>query len=100
MQFESAFAASSAIGGVPCTAWLAKVAETGMGATATTPGMRFAVACDGVVVPVRPFFATHLSAETATCAGGRDEGVMTFDAFTMASREAYREYVAANMARS
>jgi len=59
-----------------------------------------AFACTGVVVPVRPFVATHLNAETAACAGGRDEGVMTFDAFTMASREAYREYVAANMARS
>ena len=100
MQFEFAFAASSAIGAMPCSKWRGKVTETGMAATAIDPGMQFAFACAGVVVPVRPLVATHLTAEIAACAGGRDEGVMTFDAFTMASREAYREYVAANMARS
>ena len=100
MQLESAFVASSAIEGESCSAWLGNVAETGMSATAINPGMRFAFACTGVVVPVRPFVATHLNDETAACEGGRDEGVMTFDAFTMASREAYREYVGANMARS
>ncbi|WP_028213372.1 hypothetical protein [Paraburkholderia mimosarum] len=100
MQVESAFAASSANGAVSCGAWQASVVETGMGATAIVPGMQLACACTGVVVPARPFVTTHLSAEAAACAGGRDEGVMTFDAFTMASRGAYREYVAANMARS
>ena len=100
MQFESAFAASSANGVAPCTTWRCRAVEAGMGATPINPGMQLAFACTGVVVPVRRFGATRLAGEIAACAGGLDEGVMTFDAFTMASRGAYREYVAANMARS
>ena len=100
MQLEFAFAAPSAAAVAPRDAWPDSGVEAGMSATSINPGMQLAFACTGVVVPVRRFGATRLAGEIAACAGGLDEGVMTFDAFTMASRGANREYVAANMARS
>ena len=100
MQVEFAFAASSAAVVAPRNTRSGCSVEAGVNAKSNCLGMQLAFACTGVVVPVRRFGATRLAGEIAACAGGLDEGVMTFDAFTMASRGANREYVAANMARS
>jgi NAD(P)-dependent dehydrogenase (short-subunit alcohol dehydrogenase family) len=100
MQIEFAYAASSAAVVAPRNAWSGHDVETGMSATSIHPGMQIAFACTGVVVPVRRNGAADLVREIAQCPGGPEEGVMAFDAFAVAAREAYREYVSVNVTRS
>ncbi|WP_143189195.1 hypothetical protein [Paraburkholderia lycopersici] len=100
MQFEFACAVSSATVVAPRNAWRGRGARAGTSATPTQTGMQLAFACTGVVVPVRRFGVTDLAGEIAECLGGPEEGVMAFDVFTTAGREACRVSIAANMTRS
>ncbi|WP_321913956.1 MULTISPECIES: hypothetical protein [unclassified Paraburkholderia] len=100
MQFKSAFSASSINAVALRNTWHSRNVETGMSATSIIPGMQIAFACSGVVMPVRRLGAMDLAGEILKRVGGRGEGVMTFDAFAFAGREARREYANVNMTRS
>ncbi|QGZ62138.1 hypothetical protein [Paraburkholderia acidisoli] len=66
-------------------------------------GMHLAFACTGasaVVVPVRRLTGGPLVCEGVRRAGGPEEGVMTFDAFTAPVRKTGREFGAAHVTGS
>ena len=100
MQYEFAFAAPLANAVASHNVWDSRAAETGVSPTLMDSGMQIAFACSGVVMPVCRLDAMDLASEIAECAGGRGEGVMTFDAFAFAGRKARREYANVNMTRS
>lgn len=81
----------------------AKTSGTAFAPVVMKTGMHLAFACTGanaVVVPVRRPAGGTLADEGAGRAGGPEQGVMTFDAFTAHGRKARRDGVAANVTGS